>query len=74
VALDLSNIAARRQLFEQLSARAKAVIVVSEGLVVYLAPEEGLALAADLARTPTFNGGRSHGVAALMRMMQRPWA
>src|SRR6516225_11665539 len=33
VALDLSNVAARRQLFDRLSVRAKAVIVVSEGLV-----------------------------------------
>jgi hypothetical protein len=30
-------------------------MVVSEGLVVYLASEEAGALAADLARTPAFN-------------------
>jgi len=72
VALDLSNAKARRELFEQLSARAKAVIVVSEGLVVYLAPEEVLALAADLARTPTFNRWALDMVSpALMRMMQK---
>ena len=72
VALDLSNVAARRELFEQLSARAKAVMVVSEGLVVYLAPEEVLALGADLARTPTFNRWALDMVSpALMRMMQK---
>jgi len=72
VALDLSNAAARRELFEQLSARAKAVIVVSEGLVVYLSPEEVLALAADLARTPKFNRWALDMVSpALMRMMQK---
>ena len=70
ITLDLSNVAARRELFEQLSARAKAAIVVSEGLVVYLAPEEVLALAADLARTPTFNRWALDMVSpALMRMM-----
>ncbi len=45
VALDLSNVAARRELFARLSARAKAAMVVSEGLVVYLASEEAGALA-----------------------------
>src|SRR5262245_11535028 len=72
VALDLSNVAARRELFERLSARAKAVMVVSEGLVVYLAPEEVIALATDLVRTPTFNRWALDMVSpALMRMMQK---
>ena len=63
VALDLSNAAARRELFEQLSARAKAVIVVSEGLVVYLAPEQVLALAADFGHAYVQPVGARHGVA-----------
>lgn len=72
VALDLSNVAARRELFDRLSARAKAVMVVSEGLVVYLSPEEVLSLATDLARTPAFNRWALDMVSpALMRMMQR---
>jgi methyltransferase (TIGR00027 family) len=72
VALDLSNVAARRGLFERLSARAKSVMVVSEGLVVYLAPAEVVALAADLAGTPTFNRWALDMVSpALMRMMQK---
>jgi len=72
VALDLSNVAARRELFDRLSARAKAVMVVSEGLVVYLSPEEVLSLATDLARTPTFSRWALDMVTpALMRMMQR---
>ena len=40
VAVDLSDVAARRELFARLRARATAVMVVSEGLVVYLAPDE----------------------------------
>jgi methyltransferase (TIGR00027 family) len=72
VALDLSNIPARRDLFGQLSARAKSVMVVSEGLVVYLAPEEVLSLATDLARAPAFNRWALDMVSpALMRMMQK---
>jgi len=72
VALDLSNVAARRELFERLSGRAKSVMVVSEGLIVYLAPEEVVALAADLARTPTFNRWALDMVSpALMRRMQK---
>jgi methyltransferase (TIGR00027 family) len=72
VALDLSIVAARRELFDRLSARAKAVMVVSEGLVVYLSPGEVLSLATDLARTPAFNRWALDMVSpALMRMMQR---
>jgi len=70
VALDLSNLAARRELFARLNARAKSVMIVSEGLVVYLAPEEVLQLATDLARTPTFNRWTLDMVSpGLMRMM-----
>ena len=70
VALDLSNVAARRELFERLNARATSVMIVSEGLVVYLAPEEVLQLATDLARTPRFNRWALDMVSpALMRMM-----
>jgi methyltransferase (TIGR00027 family) len=72
VALDLSNVAARRELFARLSARAKSAMVVSEGLVVYLASEEVAALAADLARTPAFNRWALDMVSpALMAMMQK---
>jgi methyltransferase (TIGR00027 family) len=72
VPLDLSNLAARREMFARLSARAKAVMVVSEGLVVYLAPDEAVALATDLAQTPRFNRWALDMVSpALMRMMQK---
>src|SRR5580765_3915961 len=72
VAVDLSDVAARRELFARLGARAKAAMVVSEGLVVYLASEEAVALAADLARTPAFNRWALDMVSpALMAMMQK---
>jgi methyltransferase (TIGR00027 family) len=49
VRLDLSNPDARRGLFARLGRGAKQVAVLSEGLVVYLMPEEVGALARDLA-------------------------
>lgn len=53
VALDLTNLAARRDLFEELGRRAKKAIVVTEGLIIYLTAEEVGGLATDLARPPS---------------------
>jgi len=63
VALDLSNVDARRELFARLSARAKAAMVVSEGLVVYLASEEAVALAWTSPERRVQPVGARHGVA-----------
>lgn len=54
VRLDLSNADARRGLFASLARAATRVIVVSEGLVIYLMPDEVGALARDLAGPPPF--------------------
>jgi methyltransferase (TIGR00027 family) len=54
VRLDLSNVNARRALFEELGRRAKRVLVVSEGLIIYLTAEEACDLGKDLAAQPTF--------------------
>ena len=54
VALDLSDAAARRTLFAGLSASASRVVVVAEGLLVYLSREEVGALAADLHAAASF--------------------
>jgi len=54
VGLDLSDVSARRALFERLGRSASRVLVVSEGLLIYLAPEEVGALARDLASPGTF--------------------
>lgn len=55
IALDLSNVDARRTLFEQLAEEHQRVLVVTEGLLVYLSRDENAALAADLAAQPTFH-------------------
>ncbi len=49
VSLDLSDVAARRQLFAELDARAAKVVVASEGLLIYFTTEEVASLAQDLA-------------------------
>jgi len=54
IQLDLSNVDARRELFGQLASRAEKVLILTEGLLIYLTPEEAGALAADLAAQPSF--------------------
>jgi O-methyltransferase involved in polyketide biosynthesis len=54
VPMDLADVAKRRALFEQIGAAAKRVMILTEGLVVYLAPEDVGVLATDLARPASF--------------------
>jgi methyltransferase (TIGR00027 family) len=54
VRLDLSDVAGRRALFRDLGQRAKRVLIVTEGLLVYLSREEVSALGQDLAAQPSF--------------------
>ena len=54
VRLDLSNGDARRGLFARLGRGAANVLVISEGLVIYLMPAEVAALAEDLAAPSSF--------------------
>jgi len=52
--LDLRNRQARRALFARANAEARRVLIVSEGLLLYLAPDEVAALAGDLHAEPRF--------------------
>lgn len=54
LSLDLSDVERRRDLFARLSGRAKRVVVISEGLLIYLSPGEVAALSHDLAAQPSF--------------------
>jgi methyltransferase (TIGR00027 family) len=54
VRLDLANVGARREIFTQLGRKAKKALIITEGLLTYLAPEEVGALARDLASPPSF--------------------
>jgi methyltransferase (TIGR00027 family) len=54
VRLDLANVAARREAFEQWGRRASKVLVITEGLLIYLTAEEVSSLGQDLAAPPSF--------------------
>lgn len=54
ISLDLSDVAKRRALFGQIGGSSKRVLIVSEGLLIYLSAEEVGVLATDLAKSPTF--------------------
>jgi methyltransferase (TIGR00027 family) len=56
VALDLSNVTARRELFDQLGRKASKVLILTEGLLVYLSADEVIALAQDLGLPSSFQG------------------
>jgi methyltransferase (TIGR00027 family) len=55
VRMDLSDRSQRQQLFAELGAKATKVLVLSEGLLIYLTPENVLELGRDLAAQPSFS-------------------
>jgi methyltransferase (TIGR00027 family) len=54
VKLDLADRGARRQLFAELGSQAKNAFILTEGLLIYLTPEQVGELADDLAAQATF--------------------
>jgi methyltransferase (TIGR00027 family) len=54
VPLDLANVSLRRVRFEQWGRRANKVLIITEGLTIYLTDEEVGSLARDLAAPPSF--------------------
>ena len=54
IRLDLSDAAARRDVFVQLGRRATKALIISEGLLIYLPPDDVAGLARDLAVPPSF--------------------
>jgi len=54
VRLDLSNVNGRRELFQRIAKESKKALIISEGLVLYLSPEEVGLLATDLAAHEQF--------------------
>lgn len=72
IKLDLANLSARREVFEDLGRRTKKALIVSEGLVVYLSREEVAALATDLIGPSSFRNWVLDIVSpALLRLMRR---
>jgi methyltransferase (TIGR00027 family) len=72
VRLDLADREARRELLHRLGQEAKRALVICEGLLVYLEPEEAESLAADLAAAPAFESWVIDLASpALLRMLQK---
>jgi methyltransferase (TIGR00027 family) len=73
--LDLSNLEARRALFTQLGSRAKKALVITEGLIIYLAADQVAALAQDLTASPSFHSWiLDIASPGLLRMLQKRMA
>jgi len=69
---DLADRAARQKLFERLDASAKNALVITEGLLIYLTPEDARAFADDLAERRSFHRWvLDIASPGLLRMMQR---
>jgi len=73
-AVDLRDPAPRRELFARAGALGPPVLVLSEGLLVYLAPDEVRSLAADLHREPALRWWLIDLASPrLLAMIQRRW-
>ena len=74
VRADMTDQAARRALFQRVGARAKRALVISEGLLVYLTPEDVTALAQDLSAQPALRWWLIDlGSPALLQFLSRTW-
>jgi methyltransferase (TIGR00027 family) len=72
--LDLTDLAARRALFERLNAEATQALVVTEGLIIYLTVEQARELGSDLHAQPHFRWWLTECVDAIgVRYLQRMW-
>lgn len=74
VRLDLREVDKRRALFAQLASRSRRTLVVAEGLLVYLTPDNVSTLAADLHTASTFTWWLidiAHP--RLLEMMKKMW-
>lgn len=73
--VDLADGFARRELFRAVGASAKRVLVITEGLLIYLQPEQVTNLARDLHDTPAIQFWLSDLASpGLLKMMEKSWA
>ena len=74
LAADLTDAAARGALLERLGSEGKTLLVVSEGLLIYLAPAQVGELAGDLARVPSVRSWLTDLASPLLlHWMKRSW-
>ena len=74
VGIDLTDVGRRRALFGRIGAAARQVLVVSEGLLIYLTPEQVAALSSDLAAPTSFRWWLTDLVSPrLLKMVEKTW-
>ena len=74
IAADLTDTAARAALFTRLGAESRNALIITEGLLVYLTPEQVAGLARGLNAVPSFQWWLMDlGSPRLLRLMQRMW-
>ena len=74
IAADLTDAAPRRALFERIGREGKSVLVVTEGLLVYLTAEEVGGLSQDLSQQPSFRWWLIDLASPrLLAIMKRSW-
>ncbi len=74
VGIDLTDVAQRRALFGQIGAAARQVLVVSEGLLIYLTPDQVASLADDLHAVMSFRWWLLDlATPRLLKMMEKNW-
>ena len=74
ISADLTDDAARSALFARLGAGAKRALVISEGLLIYLTPEQVSTLAKDLHSQPSFRWWLIDLASPrLLQMMTKMW-
>lgn len=74
VAANMTDAEARRSLFSRIGAESKHTLIVTEGLLIYLTPEQVANLARDLAQPPAFRWWLIDLASPrLLKIMQRSW-
>jgi methyltransferase (TIGR00027 family) len=69
---DLANVEGRRKLFAELGSKARRALVVTEGLIAYLSPEEVGVFARDLTAPQSFERwANDFGSPGLLKMIQK---
>ena len=74
VGADLTDVARRRALFAEIGGAGRPVLVVTEGLLIYLTREQVAALADDLAAQPSFRWWLLDIASpGLLKMLEKTW-
>lgn len=74
VAVDLRLEEPRRELFERLGAQSGRVLVLTEGLLMYLTRDDVIGLARDMARVPAFQSWVTDLISpGLLKLIEKDW-